>query len=44
MLKVFQYFDKYCFKDIHPEDGNRSVCRNVGKLATFDEACPRNPS
>jgi hypothetical protein len=26
---------------IHSEDGNFNVCRNVGKLSTFDAAYPR---
>jgi hypothetical protein len=30
-------------KYIHPEDGNCTVCRNVGKPITFDAAYPRKP-
>jgi hypothetical protein len=29
--------------NIHPEDGNWNVCRNVGQVWTFDAAHPRKP-
>jgi hypothetical protein len=29
---------------INPEDGNYHVCRNVGKVPTFDAAFPDNRS
>jgi hypothetical protein len=45
VIRYLQFYISFIKIPVYilPEDGNHNVCRNVGKLLTFDVAHPRKP-